>query len=57
VLDSEYKKIDADLSLLNYALKYGVVVGSIVTVFGFVLWYLKLQRYQDNLIKKEAYKL
>jgi nitrate reductase NapE component len=57
VLDSEYKKIYADLSLLNYALKYGVVVGSIVTAFGFVLWYFKLQRYQDNLIKKEAYKL
>jgi hypothetical protein len=57
VLDSEYKNVDDDIKLLNNALKYGIIVGSVLTVIGFILWYFKLQRYQDNLIKKEATKL
>lgn len=32
----------------------GAIVGVIMTVAGFVLWYLKLQRYLDRAVKAEA---
>lgn len=32
----------------------GGTTGSIISILGFYLWYTKLQRYQDKVLKKEA---
>ena len=34
----------------------GMFIGSILTVYGFSLWYKRLQKYQDQVIKNEAQK-
>jgi len=34
---------------------FGIGLGLFTTIFGFLLWYFKLQRYQDTLWKKGKY--
>jgi hypothetical protein len=49
----------ADVSLVNAThllviLPFDLVIGSLLMVGGFLLWYYKLQRYQDRIIKNQA---
>ena len=37
-----------------YFAKFGYIFGGLFTVSGFALWYFKIQRYQDRILKKEA---
>lgn len=39
-----------------YMFKKFIYLGFGITVYGFILWYLKLQQYLDKIIKKEAEK-
>jgi len=39
---------------LKYVIAGGRWVGAILSVFGFLLWYHKLQKYQDKIVKKQA---
>ncbi|GAA0685412.1 hypothetical protein GCM10009104_08740 [Marinobacterium maritimum] len=40
-----------------FLIALGIVVGTIVGLFGYLRWYHKLQRYQDEMMKLEYYKL
>ena len=51
------KEILRRITMNNYLKGVAYVcsfVGSFLTTLGFYLWYVKLQRYQDRIIKKEA---
>jgi hypothetical protein len=39
---------------LKYVIAGGKWVGAILSVSGFLLWYHKLQKYQDKIVKKQA---
>lgn len=40
-------------SALNYA-KVGIIIGMILTIFGFTFWLFRVQKYQDLVLLKEA---
>jgi hypothetical protein len=42
------------IRLLKYVAAGGLSSGAILSVFGFFLWYHKLQKYQDKIVKKQA---
>ena len=41
---------------LKKVIYIGICVGVILTFYGFSLWYRRLQKYQDQIIKSEAQK-
>ncbi|HVU88061.1 MAG TPA: hypothetical protein VHD36_12145 [Pirellulales bacterium] len=54
-LEIVWRKMDYAATCQRYG-RVGIVVGAILTVVGFALWYFKLQRYHDAAAKREAAK-
>lgn len=48
------KYLKQQLERWEVYLTIGVCIGSAIMLCGFIMWYFKLQRYQDRIIKKEA---
>jgi hypothetical protein len=40
-------------NLYNGITNYIIFIGAILSIVGFIFWYIKLQRYQDLLIKEK----
>ena len=58
-LNNELKKIVADFNyfaILIYIIKVFPIIGFIISIIGFYLWYNKNQKYLDIIIKKESEK-
>lgn len=47
----------SEIDFIRFILRDGTFIGYFVSTLGFILWYIKLQRYQDIFIKNEAEKL
>jgi hypothetical protein len=56
VLDSQFQKIKSDMKTLRDFQSMGNLSGIGFSIVGFVLWYFKLQRFQDKIIELEAKK-
>jgi hypothetical protein len=54
VLESEFQKVKSDIKILHEILQFGSIAGLGFTIIGFILWYFKLQRFQDKLTALEA---
>lgn len=55
--ENEYKKFSLDIETLRACLYYHYLLkytGNTLMIAGFILWYLKLQRYQDGIVKNQA---
>ena len=55
----EIRKMETDAlsKEIEYFLRWGrryQITGIILAIFGFVMWYLKTQRYQDKILKQQA---
>ena len=58
-LNNELKKVVADFNyfaILIYIIKVFPIIGFIISIIGFYLWYNKNQKYLDIIIKKESEK-
>ena len=58
-LNNELKKVVADFNyfaILIYIIKVFPIIGFIIRIIGFFLWYNKNQKYLDIIIKKESEK-
>lgn len=55
--DATIRNLLEDLAHWESAFAWGSVLGSVVMTTGFCLWYLKTQRYQDIILKRQAERL
>jgi hypothetical protein len=53
IIDAELQKFD----FIDQLLLYGQIIGFVLSIYGFLLWYYRLQRYQDELIRIKAQQL
>ena len=45
-----------EVAYVKWTLILGNIIGTVATITGFYLWYTKLQKYQDKMIKQKAAK-
>lgn len=53
----ELKLIEEWLKKLNIIALVGIIIGVGLSVYGFYCWWIRVQRYQDRILKTEASKL
>lgn len=54
ILQKEVDNITPSYEIKNNLLNFATATGFLVSAAGFILWYEKLQKYEDKIVKKKA---
>ena len=55
-LDYESDRLIAEVKLILKLKTYSIILGILLSIFGYIQWYYKIQKYQDKVLKNSAKK-
>ena len=53
-VETSHDRLTERPSILMPSLLMAAVAGALISIIGFVLWYMRFQRYQDMIVQKQA---